>query len=264
MDMRSPVRPLKHGPERLQGVHVGFAVGPLLAGMFDRQVIVPKGGKDFVRGPFVGADRGPGLDALEYRRNEAKAGSVRNNLGEQFAITLKNAHDNGFALGTAPGESVLFAVPLAADIGFIDFNVIGKRRIAVNRAHVFADQMGHTERRGVGNAQLALQFLGRDAMPRRGEQIHGVKPLLKGRMGLVKRRSNHRVNVMAAPRAGISLLLPDPGKFAVLGTLRAINGFAVAKLHQVIKAGVVIGELLEKILNGWAGEHCYLLLLRRY
>ena len=102
----------------------------------------------------------------------------------------------------------------------------------------------------VGNAQLALQLLRRDTVASRGEQIHGVKPLLQRRMGLMKRRSDHRVDVVTAPGAGISLLLPDPSEFSMLAALRAINRFAVAKLHKVVRASVVIGELLEKLLNG--------------
>ena len=263
MDMRSPDRPLEHGPEGFQRVYVSIAIGPLLPAMLDRPVIVPERREDAVRGPFVGANCGPGLDALKDRRNEAFAGSVRNNLGEQFAIAFKDAHDDGFSLGAAPGEAVFLTPALSADIGFVNFDMIGKGRIAVNRAHVFADQVGHAERRGVRNAKLALQFLGRNAVARRGKQVHGIKPLLQRCMRAIERRPDHRVNVMATPGAGIGRHLLEAGKTAILAALGAIKGFAVAQLHKVVEASVVIGELLHEINDGRMFGHFSLHSIKR-
>jgi hypothetical protein len=53
----------------------------------------------------------------------------------------------------------------------------------------------------------------------RGEQEDCVEPELQGRAGLLEDGTDHRVNVMAAPLAGISLfigqLVPFSGAFAL-------------------------------------------------
>ena len=82
MDMRSPDRPLEHGPEGFQGVHVGIAPRPYFTSMLDRPVIVAQTGKDFVRWPLVGTGARPYRHLSQDRWNEALAGSVGDNLGE--------------------------------------------------------------------------------------------------------------------------------------------------------------------------------------
>jgi len=83
-------------------------------------------------------------------------------------------------------------------------------------------------------------------------------------MRFVKGRTDHRMNVMTAPRTRIGLFLLDPGKLPMLAALRAINGFTVTKLYKIIQARIISGELLEKVLNGRAAEHRYLLSMGRY
>ncbi len=49
-----------------------------------------------------------------------------------------------------------------------------KRGVAIDVAHVFADQSRHAPRGLVGDAKLALQFLRGDAVPGSGEQVHDL------------------------------------------------------------------------------------------
>lgn len=263
MDMRTPDRAFKHGPEGFKGVHMNVAPRPYLPPMLDCLVIVAQAGKDFVRGPFVGTDTRSWRHLFQDRRNEAFAGSIWDNPGEQFAAALKNTEHDGFALGSAPGEALLLTPALAADIGFVNLDVAGQRRIAVNGPHVVPNFMSHAERRGIRNPKLALQFLRGNTVARRAEQIHGVKPLLQRRMGTVKRRPDHRVNVMAAPLALISWLLTDTRKLALLPALRAIHRVAVAQFKQVVQTGIVVGKLLHKVDNGRVFGHFYLHLMER-
>ena len=263
MDMRAPNTPLEHGPEGFQPVHMNVAARIFLASMVDHLVVIPEVLEDAIRGPFVGRNARTSLDALEDRRNKALTGSVRNNLGKDLAVTLKDTHNDGLALGPASGVSLLFAPAHTADISFVNLNMAGQRGIAVNGTHIITDDMRHAERRGIGNPKLALKFLGGNAVARRAEQIHGVKPLLQRRMGTVEGRPDHRVNVMAAPRAGISGLFLDANKPAFLVALGAIKNFAVAQFHKVIQTGVVVGKLLHKVHYGRVLGHFSLHLIQR-
>jgi len=136
-------------------------------------------------------------------------------------------------------------------------------RLAIDRAHVLADFVRHAERRRIRNPELALQFLGRDAMPGRSEQIHRIEPLLQRRMRLVEHGPDHREYLKPAPRALIGRVTADAVKLAVLAALRAIQAFAVAQHHQVIQASIIVRELLEKTLDCRGFCHVHLHSLRR-
>ena len=262
MDMRSSDRALEHRPKGFEGVHVCIAVRPNLAAMLDRPVVVPQASEDFVGRPFIGADDGPGFDTLKDRRNEGLAGSVRNDLGKQFAVTLKDTHDDGLALGTTTGEALFFALTPTADVGFVNLNVIGKRRVAVNGTHVFADFVRHPKSGRIGDAQLALQFLGGNTVARRGEQVERIEPLLQWNAGSLEHGSDHRVNVMSAPLALVGRLFANTRKLAVLVALRAVQAFAVTQLLQKFEAGAIVGKLLKEVCNGRLG-HFFLHLIKK-
>src|SRR3984957_5876906 len=63
--------------------------------------------------------------------------------------------------------------------------------------------MAHAPSALVGDAQLPLYLLGRNAVARAGHQVHGEEPLGQVGPGLVKDRPGRRVNVMAAVLTGI-------------------------------------------------------------
>ena len=247
--MSSPDRTLEDRPEAFEGVHMGIAPRVFLLSVVNRLMVVPKPGKDAVGPPFVRADGRTGGDVLEDRRNEGLAAGIGDNLREQFAAPLKDTHDDSL-VRPAPGNAFLLsALSHAPNIGFVHFDMAGQGWIAVNAAHVFPDLVRHAKCGWVGHAQLPLQFLGRNAMPRCGEQIDRVVPFLKGCMRTVKHGPDHRENLEPAPRALIGLVTADAVKLPVLATLRATERWAVTKLHEVVQTSVVVWELFHKLLD---------------
>gem|GEM_PF-4574585 len=81
------------------------------------------------------------------------------------------------------------------------------------------------------------------------EQVHGIEPFLQRCAAAFKWRSDHRVNVMAAPCALIGKLFGDASKAAMLVALRAIQFKTITNLHQMFQAGVIVWEAFEEIGN---------------
>jgi len=240
---------LQHRPEAVESVGVRDAVDVLPLAMLHNQVRVAFGGKRHIRAIFVRGDGRAFGDIRHDMRNERVALRVRNDLGNNVAAALDHAEHGGLFDLPAVFAPLAMLPRLAADVGFVGLDRARQAIVAVNLRHVLADFVAHPPRRFVGDGKLALQFLGRHAMPRRGEQVHGVKPLGQGRMRLVEGRPDHRVNVMTTPRTGIGWHFPDAGEAPFLATLRALKGFAVAKFHQIVKAAIVIRKPPEEILN---------------
>lgn len=124
---------------------------------------------------------------------------------------------------------------------------------------MLADLVADAPRRLIGHAELALQFLRRDAVPRHREQVHGIEPELQRRPGLLERRSNRRVQVVPATAARIGALcldaIPARGKPA-LGA-RVVR--PEARGEQVREAGFVVGELPKEFAGGeWLRHATYI------
>ncbi len=94
--------------------------------------------------------------------------------------------------------------------------------------------MAHAPCRFVGDADLALDFLGRDAVPRSGEQEHHEKPVSERRARLLKGRSGGRIDLMAAMLARIAATAPN--SIIVRGAMAALadEPLAVSNAHQVL------------------------------
>lgn len=120
---------------------------------------------------------------LDDRHHRADA-SIRNDVRNEIAATLNHAKHNRLV-----GKKALFLRRLAADEGFVDFDLTAKaakRRIAIDLPHVFADFVAHAPSRLVGHAKLALDFLGGDTIPRRAEQEHDMEPVTQWRARAIK------------------------------------------------------------------------------
>ena len=254
MNVCATDRPLEHGPEPFQRVYVRVALRPLLAAVIDRGVLITKGAQHAIRTPLVGADARSLRHLPRDFWNEGRAGSIGDDLCVQFAIPLKHSEHDGLAARATTTLSGL----LAADVGFIGLDMSGQRRLGIDQPHVLSNQMSHAEGGWVAHAQLALQFLCGDTMSRGRKQVHCVEPLLQRRVRPIKHSSDHREDFKSAPRALIGGVTPDPMKLPVLTALRAVQSFAMAKLHEIVQAGIVIRELLEKVLNCRAFGQVYL------
>ena len=261
MNMRASDRTFEHGPEPLNGVHVMDTVYPLVRRVVDGAVIVSEPGDPGIGGKLVRADRRPALDVLKDVPLQSRAAYVRDDASHDIAAALDHAEH--YRLARRPTSALATRTP-SADVGFIGLNVPAQRGIAVHVRHVFADLMAHAPSRLVGHAQLALKFLGGHAMALRGEQVHGVEPLLQRCVRPFEGRPDHRVNVMPARRAGISWKLLELGELALGSALRAVHRVAETKHHKVLKARFVSRELLEKVLDGWGFGHVRNLLYPQY
>lgn len=134
---------------------------------------------------------------------------------------------------------------------YVSFNleVPVLRIVTVDLAHVLADFVSHPPSGLVGDAQLPLEFFGRNAMPRRGEQVQRVEPLLERRAGALKWRSDHRMNVIAATGAGIGRVILKACPPAELAALSAFDDIAMADQHQVRQTGVVVREKPHEVVD---------------
>ena len=256
MNVRATDRPFEHGPEALKGIGVMDAVNPLIDGMIDGAVCVTVFCQTAVCDPLVCANSRARTDVFKDVPFKGSLAGVRDDWRHDIAATLGHAEHHCLARRAPPA---LAARTPPADVGFVSFNVPRQWRITINFRHVFADLVAHAPRAFIGHAKLALQFLGRHAMPRRGEQVCGVKPLLKRRARLLENCSGHRMNMMPAI-AGVGGHLPEPVESINFTAFRANRVLAELEPEKVIQACVIVRKAAEKILNSKRFSHRYLLI----
>ena len=138
-----------------------------------------------------------------------------------------------------------------------------KGRVDINLRDVLAKLMAHAPRGLIGDAKLALQFLGGNAMPRCGEQIRRIEPLLQRCMAVLEWRSDHRVNVIATSRTGIGGKFFELGEQPFIAALLAKEGVAKTLPHKVFQAGIIGWKHLEETLNRQPLSHRFELLCQK-
>src|SRR5271165_895082 len=161
----------KQAPEALNRVRVVPAPYPFVLSMVHGAVLVAAPHKPGIGSQFIGADRGACLDVLKNVLLKGLALNVIDYAGHHVAAALDHAEDNRLAGCSTPA----FSGTLAANHRFVDLDVALKRRIAVHPAKVFADLMAHAPRSFVIHRQLTLQFLRRNAVPRRREKVDRIE-----------------------------------------------------------------------------------------
>ena len=192
----------------------------------------------------VGVDLAVGLHIRHDVREQGSALTVNNNVGDYVTAALSHPQHDSLALAT-------HAVSLVtADESLVDFNSLerpAKRRVAIHSAHVFADFVAHPPSRFVGDAKLALDFLGGDSVPRSAELEHDKEPIAKAGAGAIEGGSGGRIDLRAAPLASVgaaSLHAVEPG---ILAALVAVVTLAVANAHKVIEAAFLSREAVLKL-----------------
>jgi len=228
--------------------------------VIDRPVIVASPAK-----PAVGAKLVRVHDAarLDMRLNDGLQGPlahVRHDVGHHVASPFKHPEYDGLARRSA---SALSTRPLAADVGFVGLNIVAarsattQRPLAVRLRHVFPDLMRHAPCGLVGHAKLALQFHCGNTMARRSEQVHRKEPLVKWQVRPVHEGARAWENLLFAVLADVSRITREAIEPPMLPALWAGRlGAAVAHLHQVAQARLVIGKLLLELV-----ERCHVRLL---
>lgn len=172
------------------------------------------------------------------------AAHVLDNAGHHVTAAFQHTHNRRLASGTATALSGT----LTANHRLVDFHMAGQRRVAINSRQKLADFMAHAPRGFIRHAQLALQFLRRNAVARRREEVHRVIPLLQRRVGAMENRPRHRMNVLAA-LTGIGGHLRELAELALFAAARAFIIRAITGLEQMFKASVVVGKHLHEILD---------------
>ena len=188
--------------------------------------------------PVVGIDFRSRLHPFYDVGNEVTCPAIENVTGENVAIPFDDTENDSLVVG-CPVEIA------TADKSFIDLDCLAgtaEREIAVNVAHVFADQAAHAPSGFVGDTELALDLFRGHTVPGRAEKEHDVKPVPQGRPGALKGRPGHRIDLIAAMLANEGPATLDPVIGRSLLALEAGQPLAVPGPHQVIKAGILVRE----------------------
>lgn len=234
---------LNQAPEALNGVRVYVSHDVDSAGMMDAMMQVPCASYSAVTQEFVGEDGALGHHVLFDRGQERCRRRVRSDPGDDLALTLTQAHDHGF---TRRASSALARTP-ATEVTFVGFDLSCQGADAF--IHQEPDLLEHPPCRFVGDAQFALELLGRDTTAGGGHEEHGVEPGPQGRGGLVEDRPGQRVDMVSALLAGVR------GPFAeavvegdaLLG--RAGDAVRPPGVLEEVEAGGIGGELLLEIVD---------------
>ena len=254
MDMRAVDPALQLRPETFDPVHGrAFAADILARIMLDRHVpIMGNPAKRGVTEPFVGMDFSAGLNKLGNDGKQRRAGTVRNDASDNFTVALFYPEHDGFAL------TGLRAALVPTDIGFVRFNYgadPAQRIVAIQRPHVFADFVAHAPSGFVGHADLALNFLGSDAVTRRAELEHDEEPIAQAGAGAVKGGSCGRIDLRSAPFASIRATGLHAVKASVLAALVALVALAKTNTHQVIEAAFFGRKAVLKLAESGGFAH---------
>ena len=252
-------------PEAFNAVHVKLAPD-----IFFRVMVhdfVPVGAilsERAISNALICADRAAALNIGENNRRKRCLVGVPHRPGPQGAFPLQHAeHDRLSARSVTATDPASLALLLATDERLVDFHVTRERPCVVGICHVLAYFMRHAPRGLVGAAELAFQFLRRDAVPGRGHQIHGKEPVGERRARLLKWSTDTRINVVAAILAGVRAAFRDPMISGFNTASRTDDGrSAVLNFHDLVQArrvGRVLGlELFEGVLAHRAKLPCSL------
>lgn len=245
MNVSATNRQLETRPVAFNSVGVMDALFPLFGAVLDKAMLVAILGQIVVAPKLVSADCSAGNNMFGDVSQKSFGFNVWDNPCDDLAAALHHTEYAGFLgayiCGSAPN------VVFATNVGFVNFNVARQIVVAVNLAHVLPDLVAHSPSSFVGDRQLALKLLSGDAMTGSSEQVDSVEPLLEGCTRACEGSSDHRANLMGAPLALIHRALAVLRKLAVFPALRAVQRVAIAHIHKVLKAGVIIWELLKKL-----------------
>ena len=245
VDMSTLNTPFDLAPKPFQGINVMDTIDILFDRMMNISMFIASFVKIIIRFKFIGANCATSFNVIFNNTFKGIVGDIGNHARHNIPTTFHYPKNNCFAFCTATANAMTFP----ANHGFVGFDMAGQIVIPINPSHIFSDLMRHTPSRFISNAKLPLKFLCGDTVTGGSEKVHGIKPLLKRGMGVLKRSSRHWVNMMPAPLAHINRLFFEFVKFSVPFALRAIQLFSKAGFHQVGEAGIIIGELLKKLLN---------------
>ncbi len=232
-------------PKPFSGINMMGSIDVLFMPVIANPVLKTFLRKNVVGLEFVGFNQASPLNVFFNNRDEGFSFNIRNNVRHDIPTTLNHSKNDSLTFCTTP----TLAGMLPTNKGFIGFDLARKFVIPINLCHIFADFMRHSPSGFISQGKLSLKFLGRNTMPGSGKEVHSVKPLLKGSVGVLKRSANHWVNMIAAPLTAISRDACKFVKLAFLLTARALSGISKTNLHKVFQAGIIVWKGFEELLN---------------
>ena len=251
MDMRAVDPALERRPKAFKAVHGRAAGADVFArAVVDRHVAMAAQPKAAVALEFVGMDLPAGKDVRVDRGLERGSANVFDNLRNHVAVALHYAENDRLTRCAPPA---LAALADAADIGFVNFNdgaETANRKAAVNNGHILADFVAHPPSRFVGHADLALDFLGGDPVPRSAELEHDKEPIAQACASAVERGSGGRIDLCAAMLASVGAAGFDAVELGTLPALFAVVTVAETDPHKVIEAAFLGGETVLELAKG--------------
>src|ERR1700676_789717 len=245
-----------------------------IAALDHRQVGIAARAERIVSRGCIGHDHSAKRNSGFYKPAQGLFSAVRGNLDTQsasvasaaplrltvlglFRANLDGGNNQRLFVGMAP---LAFSSRLAADVAFVNLDVIAASdiaadRIAVRPHHSGAQLVQDLKGRFVPcQAKLTLKLNSRNAWSRCGDQIGTPKPCCQGRMAALHNASGFQGNVVAAVPASQNV---GPAlKSERLARPKYISGSAAVRTRKAIRpfgtfkvasAGCVIGEKLLEI-----------------
>ena len=156
-------RQLQPRPKPLKAVDVAVAVHIFSGSVVDRLMLKTGLVQTVVGRQLVAVDRAALLNVLFDNRMQRLFANVLDNLRHYIAVAFQHPEHDRLARSPTPA---LAARALAAHIGLVNLDGPAQRPLAVRLGHVLTDLVSHAQGRWVRNAELSLQFFGRNAMAR--------------------------------------------------------------------------------------------------
>lgn len=190
-------RPFEQAPDVLNPVRVDIATDPffllVIDGLMPRILVGnPLIGRPFVRDNQFGVGRTMLFDELMERFAITRSDLLQPDL----PATLGDADDQGFVLHVVPRPASLAAQP-AADKGFVNLDrAVELRRVVLG--HGGANPVAEIPGRLVGDAEHALDLVGRHPFLGLHHEIDRYEPFLQWQMGIVEDRAGRDRELVAA------------------------------------------------------------------
>jgi hypothetical protein len=252
--------PLDVAPKVLDCIDVNTTGNVDLGSMGNKVMVIAQLGKPCIAGEFVSVDCGvgTGLDVLLDDGDNSLGFGVLGNEGCSPSVALRQTNNYCLTASTTPtlARPLVFmpVLVLAPDIGFVNLD-LSEEQVSV-LSHELADLSKHTPSGLVSNAQFPLKLFRGNAGSSRGHQEYGVEPRTKGSAGLVQDGSRSGGKLIAAIVTLIDLTTAHPMKLVSLLTGWALDTLRPSLLAYPFKAGVLIGKLFQKVMDGVFGFHC--------
>lgn len=230
-------RPLKLGPEPLNGVGVDRAAHVFAAAMVHGPVLEPESLGVAIGGKFVRVERGAGLYVVPEVSEDFSVRETAHRLHVDLAPAFYHADHR--CLASSPTATLSGAH--AANVGFIRLhNTLELAGLVV--PHQLANLVGHAPCGLVRDSEVPLQFLRGHAVAGSGHEEHGEEPKFQGGAGLVEDGASGRGHLKAAPRAGIAAAGNHGIEAVLMLAIGASDAVFPAGLEDVFEAGPVIRE----------------------